>query len=97
MAGAEHITMEAWHSWLSLVSFQTAGPVPVWQQGNCLQIVCQQQDITRHTVTPGMLYLHFSGDESRQLRQEQEEYEDTAENGNYKQRETSQMNALFKL
>lgn len=44
-------------------------------------------DITRYTVIDLMQrYLHFSGYESRQLRQEQEQYEDTAENGNCGQR-----------
>lgn len=52
--------------------------VPAWSPGNC---AFQPEDITDERQ-----YLHFSGYESRQLRQEEEEYEDTAEDGNCGQR-----------
>lgn len=77
---AEYIIMRELAFIIKFLSciFQTVDAAPVWQQS-----------ILQDTWLLGGLmvwYLHFSGYESRQLRQEQEEYEDTAENGNCGQR-----------
>lgn len=86
--GAGYIIMGALTFMIKSLScvFLTAGPPPVWQQGNSLQTSVSSTGYDKTFDATMLWYLHFSGNESRQLRQEQEEYEDTAENGNCGQR-----------